>query len=311
MFRLRRQARPGFTLTELIIVLAILAVVTALLMVGVQRAREAACRVGCASNLKDLASAVHNYTLTNGQLPYSTVGGKYGWGPDSTAWSFFARMLPYVEQKNVYNQGQIDGRTLRASGVAQMTIPLFLCPSDTNRNKSPFTDRGNLEGFAVGVSNYKGVSGSNWGYDSSQKLEFPTDWRHIGTNGSYDGLQSGDGIFYRTDYQRPLRWQDITDGMSNTFMIGEDLPTESLWCVWSYANKPFGTCAIPPNVQKPGGGDYPIGDWYNRHGFRSRHSGGVQFAYADGSVHFIQNSISLDVYRAMATIQGGEKVTSP
>lgn len=162
------------------------------------------------------------------------------------------------------------------------------------------------------MTNYKGVSGANWGDDlDGVGPSFPTDWRNLGTNGSYDGLADGDGMFYRTDYRRPLKLVHIPDGASNTFMMGEDLPGSNTWCSWPYANNAYGTCAIPPNVSRPGGGDYDAMDWRNTWSFRSRHPGGVLFAYADASVHFIQDSILLTVYRSMATINGQETETAP
>jgi prepilin-type processing-associated H-X9-DG protein len=167
----------------------------------------------------------------------------------------------------------------------------------------------------VGNTNYKGVSGANWGDDfdefQQQQGAFNTDWRNRGTNGSFDGQNHGDGIFYRTNLRFPLRLTDVSDGTSNTFLIGEDVPAKDKWCSWPYANNAHGTCAIPPNVRKPGGGEYNPDNWQNTSGFRSRHPGGVQFAYADGSVHFISDGIGLSVYRAMATIRGGETDVAP
>src|SRR5262249_38805010 len=138
-----------------------------------------------------------------------------------------------------------------------------------------------------------------------------TDWRNRGVNGSFDGLSQGDGIFYRSDFTRPLKFVQVTDGTSTTFMIGEDVPAKNQWCSWPYANNAYGTCAIPPNVKRADGLDYPSYDWQNVWSFRSRHSGGVQFACADGSVHFVHDAIALPVYRALATIQGGEAVEAP
>jgi Protein of unknown function (DUF1559) len=120
-------------------------------------------------------------------------------------------------------------------------------------------------------------------------------------------VSQGDGLFYR----RRLRLEHISDGTSNTLMIGEDVPALDEWCSWPYANNAYGTCAIPPNVKRPDGSFYPAGDWQNTWSFRSRHPGGVQFACADGSVHFISDNIALPVYRGLATIRGGEAVSLP
>ncbi len=308
----RYGQRCGFTLVELLVVLAIIGVLLCLLFPAVQKVREAANRMRCASNLRQLALAVHMHEDMVGYLPTGQFGGRYGVGADSLAWSWMAHLLPYVEQDNLYQQGGIPSKTLSQSGVADQAIPLLFCPSDTAQGAGPRKDAGNLTGFPVGQTNYKAVSGANWGDDwQGVGPFFNTDWRNRGTNGSFDGLSNGDGMFYRTDYTRPLRLVQITDGTSNTFMLGEDVPSQNEWCSWPYANNAYGTCAIPPNVRRPEGTPYPAWDWQNTWSFRSRHPGGLQFAYADGSVHFISDGISLPVYRAMATIGGGEAVTAP
>ena len=93
--------------------------------------------------------------------------------------------------------------------------------------------------------------------------------------------------------------------------LHRDLPAKNHWCSWPYANNATGTCAIPPNVLKPDGTEYSPANWQNVYSFRSNHPGGLQFAFADGSVHFIQNEIDLGTYRAMATINGGETASAP
>jgi prepilin-type processing-associated H-X9-DG protein len=149
------------------------------------------------------------------------------------------------------------------------------------------------------------VSGSNWCWG---------DYPCAGTNGSCDvfyqnGTGKGDGIFFRTDILFTLRIEHITDGTSNTFMIGEDIPSLSSWCDWPYANHATGTCAIPPNINLDKKyGVAPAEHWPNTYSFRSRHPGGLQFAFADGSVRFISQTIPLATYRALSTIQGGESI---
>lgn len=309
----RSANRPtAFTLVELLVVLAIIGVLLALLMSAVQRVREAAARAQCLNNLHQLALAMQNYHDSQGRFPPGQFLGPYGKGPNSYSWSWLARLLPYVEQDNLYRQGTIPNQTLQGSDIAAWEIKLFLCPSDGSSWSGPRTDAGNLYGFPVGQSNYKGVSGANWGEDSSTGSPvIDTYWRNRGANGSYDGLDNGDGIMFRSDYRVTLRITNITDGSSNTFMLGEDIPALNAWCSWPYANNAYGTCAIPPNDNNPGGGNFPPGDWPNTWSFRSRHPGGLNFAYADSSVHFISNSIDISVYRAMATIAGGEAVTAP
>lgn len=188
---------------------------------------------------------------------------------------------------------------------------MLLCPSDAALNMEPRTNAGNLSGFPVGLTNYKGVSGSSWGYDSTHKADFQTFWRHKGTNQSFDGLDNGDGILYRSDFKVRRKLSDIKDGLSYTFMIGEDVPDLNRWCAWPYANTTHGTCAIPLNAKRPDGRTFNPINWHNTQGFRSSHAGGAQFAMADCSVHFIPNDIDLGIYRALSTIRGNDHAELP
>jgi prepilin-type processing-associated H-X9-DG protein len=290
-------------LVELLVVIGIIGLLLALLLPAVMAARESARRASCRNNLKQLGLAVQHFEDVQHRFPPGQFGGSYGAGPSSTAWSWLARLLPYVEQGNLYDRGGIPEKPLDASGIAAETVPAFLCPSDSSRS-GPRTDAGNLVGFPVGQTNYKGVSGANWGNDAG--APFSTFWINLGTNGSFDGLAEGDGVMWRMDYKTPLSHTDILDGASNTFLIGEDVPSLNQYCSWPYSNNAYGTCAIPPNVS------FPILDaWQILWSFRSRHPGGLQFAYADGSVHFVSAGVDLNVYRALATRAGGEAVTLP
>jgi prepilin-type N-terminal cleavage/methylation domain-containing protein/prepilin-type processing-associated H-X9-DG protein len=305
MQRNRTLGRGAFTLIELLVVIAIIAILIGLLVPAVQKVREAAARMQCTNNLKQLAIACHAYHDSQGAFPVNSLPG--GWGPygaDTKAWSWLARSLPYIEQDNLYRQANIPDNTLRQSS-AQIAVQIktFLCPSDPGSWKGPRTNAADMGSVPVGQTNYKGVSGANWGWGDAR-------WHNPSTiDGSFDGLADADGMFYRYDWTNPRRMTSVSDGTSNTFMIGEDLPDKNRWCSWPYANNAVGTCAIAPNAKTTSNTNYSPGDWPNVYSFRSRHTGGLNFAYVDGSVHFVTDSISLPVYRAMATIRGGETLS--
>src|ERR1019366_3401092 len=131
------------------------------------------------------------------------------------------------------------------------------------------------------------------------------------TSATCDGLVRGDGVFSRADlFLGILRTLvSITDGTSNTFMIGEDIPEYDAHVAWFYDNGALATCAIPPNYNEGIKAGAPgINDWQNVYSFRSRHVGGLNFAFADGTVRFIDQGIALPTYRALSTIAGNENV---
>ena len=328
MARLVLRQRCGFTLIELLVVIAIIAVLIALLVPAVQKVRETAARAQRQNNLKQLALACHSYADAQGTLPRNGTalfpntshggGGQPGTGCCGIAaphWSWIARVLPYIEQNTIAKQAGVPDGYMNASDTVRAmlasVLPVLSCPSDTSPRTR--TDAADIGAAAVmGVTSYKGVAGANWGADYyPTDSNFSTPYRNIGTNGSYNGLERGDGIFWRGDVRfGNLKLIHITDGTSNTFMIGEDLPELILWNAWAYSNGCTATCAIPPNVGVtiPPLGTGNRGDWPTRYSFRSRHAGGLNFALADGSVRFVSESIPLQVYRALATIKGGESL---
>jgi prepilin-type N-terminal cleavage/methylation domain-containing protein/prepilin-type processing-associated H-X9-DG protein len=311
--------RRAFTLIELLVVIAIIAILIGLLLPAVQKVREAAARIQCANNLKQLGLACHSYHDANNKLPTGRYGdydnpSAFG-GPseDSTSWSWLAELLPYIEQDNVYRQGGIPTTPLNQSTATAVTIRTFLCPSDRALSVSPFAEKTHYMRTAplAGLTNYKGVQGANFCWSV---------WTNPGTNGNdCEPWFHGDGIIYPMAWERPKRLTDIRDGTSNTFMIGEDVwnpdsPGPGRYGKgfgWAHSVHTSLTCAIPPNAKQPDGSDIPASAWDRLHGFRSRHPGGVQFAYADGTVHFVSDNVPLGVYRAMATIAGDEGATLP
>jgi prepilin-type N-terminal cleavage/methylation domain-containing protein len=319
MSRQSSKSRLGFTLIELLVVIAIIAILIGLLVPAVQKVREAAARASCQNNLKQLALAVHNYHDTYKMLPRS-AGPGYNYGATSpNAWSWIARILPFIEQNNLYTQGNIAaGPSLSASVLPDNTptcskiIPSLLCPADPDANKV-FQDRadiGNVNGVGVGPTNYQGVAGQNWGWGDAR---WNPVYGYAYGSGSPDtnGLDAGDGIFYRTDAigTPKLTLLGIKDGTSNTFMIGESLPTKNHWVSWPYFNNATATCAIPPNALQTNGTEFDPWDWPDVYSFHSNHTGGVQFAMGDGSVRFVPNAIDIVVYRALASRAGGEVAT--
>jgi prepilin-type N-terminal cleavage/methylation domain-containing protein/prepilin-type processing-associated H-X9-DG protein len=314
----RTKTRAGFTLIELLVVIAIIAVLIGLLLPAVQKVREAAARTKCANNLKQLGLAVHAYHDGFNQIPPNAKTINYNWARDSTVagpntWTWIARILPYVEQGALANQYNIPNGTLgqAQAGIATI-IPVLLCPSDGTETSNPATDWANIPGISLGLTNYKGCSGSNWGFNTSSTFTtaFPVADLSLGPSPGIaeDGLDHGNGIFYRTDGNRRLTLTGITDGTSNTFMIGEDLHSLDQHCGgWAYPNYVNSTCAIPLNYADPG---HTYTNWPNRYSFHSNHPNGANFCFADGTVRFVNDSINIDTYRALATIHGGEVINA-
>jgi prepilin-type processing-associated H-X9-DG protein len=269
--------------------------------------REGANRASCANNLRQIAVGVFAYHDAMGYLPVNSQQAsesEWDWEHQSRlqSWSWLARILPYLRQSGApQSSSHLQCSLGQCTDLLSMPVKTYFCPSDNARVQGVSTNRANLEGIPVGLTNYKGVSGSNWCWG---------DWYNPGPTGDCNGLKAGDGLFYPEDWHSPRRLTDITDGMSNTFMVGEDIPSKDTHCSWPYANNAVGTCAIAPNARRSDGSEYAPTDWGNVYGFRSRHPGGLQFVLADGSVRFVSNHIPLLVYRSLATMAGSETLAT-
>jgi prepilin-type N-terminal cleavage/methylation domain-containing protein/prepilin-type processing-associated H-X9-DG protein len=320
-----RRCRGAFTLIELLVVIAIISVLVALLLPAAQKVREAANRAKCANNLKQLALAAHDHHDTKGQFPnglhtVDTDGGLYANG---TCWE--VELLPYVEQDNLKGRWNYDDYRSNVSGDLSATtaqvLQVLLCPSDPlpelvlYYSASGFPQYAYAKGW-YGLSSYGGNGG---------KRSFPS------------GIETRDGIFCQDSR---IGLADVTDGASNTFLFGERSHADPVfddmtlayspafhplaaWGKWAavYATsggslgQRFLSTPVPINYQVPAGIPVtaflgPTGAENNRLcAYGSGHAGGANFAFADGSVHFLSDSITLDALQALSTRAGGEVIS--
>ncbi len=308
-----RNDRTAFSLIELLVAVVIIGVLLALILPAVQSARQAARLVTCRNNLKQILLAMQSYETTHQVFPLSY--GKGVFSADNTGASWMQLILPQIDQANLFGKLRF-GMPLSDPGntaVAQTVIPVFLCPGDGGNGRMGF--RANVPGVWA-VNNYKACAGSNWNWGAFSPVA-----SSAGRNAnSPDGLDHGNGLIWRgytgSNIKRwpggppPVtRMSDLRDGSGHTFAVGESVPE---WCRhtwWYWFNGTTATCAIPLNYKKQP--DLQIdseGDWQHNYSFMSRHPGDANFGLADGSVRFISDSIELSIYRALASVQGGEPV---
>jgi prepilin-type N-terminal cleavage/methylation domain-containing protein len=307
--------RRGFTLIELLVVIAIIAILIALLLPAVQQAREAARRSQCKNNVKQLGLALHNYHDNHLQFPMSFKTST-GYDSASIGRSWMIGILPYMDQAPLFNQVNFSAPLANSTAsplptpytantiVAKTTIVGFLCPSDSTNGNGQLNGRANMPGADFfGITNYKAVAGNNWAWGT-----FP--YTHpTGRNaGSNNGLDAGNGWACRNDRASgPLRTaiRDLTDGTSNVTMVGEALAGRCTHTMWWWFNGTTATAAVPLNHYYRNTG-ITAGDWPNNYSFASQHVGGGHFLMGDGTVKFVSENIDLQLYRNLATIDGGE-----
>ncbi|WP_425615838.1 DUF1559 domain-containing protein [Anatilimnocola sp. NA78] len=301
------RRRAAFTLVELLVVIAIIGVLVALLLPAVQAAREAARRMQCGNNLKQIVLAAHNHHDTYGAFPAGRRGcdgsgtpcnGMSATDVNRGGASGFVAFLPFLEQANIHKSIGIteadvpwpttDNATWRPHNkIALETRPkMFVCPSDTAKPFIANTGSGGTINAAVG--SYALVAGSN---GPSQG---------IAATVKFDN----NGLFV---YFNTKRMADVTDGTSNTLAAGEvrDGHLGNNSNVWSVASRHAHCLRTTENPINTAPGAGIVYSTLNA-AFLSRHPGGANFALADGSVRLLTENMDITMYRALSTIAGGE-----
>jgi prepilin-type N-terminal cleavage/methylation domain-containing protein/prepilin-type processing-associated H-X9-DG protein len=298
--------KRGFTLIELLVVVAIIAVLIALLLPAVQAAREAARRSQCVNNMKQIGLALHNYESTHNVFPYgSNYGSAYGT-------QLFLSLLPGLEQAPLANAFNFNLRTydLQNTTVQRTAVLSLVCPSDQDA-KDPVINGRDAVGTALGLW-YGGNMGPT---DMDNKVNYcpptppgsKTQSYCVQGNWGIDTTPNNPkmvGMFARSPTCQ--RIAAVKDGLSNTFMMGELIPTH---CNWQYAfahNFPMSATSIPL-----GRIDLTItGNYWDSCGFKSFHAGGANFLLGDGRVQFIKTSINYKAYNALGSSRLGEVVSA-
>ena len=340
----RTLERRGFTLIELLVVIAIIAVLIALLLPAVQAAREAARRIQCTNNMKQLGLAIHNYESTNSALPPQQVLGYTGTAVTfKSQWGATSRLAPYMELGPLYgsiNYSLSSGHAGNTT-VVSTSIAGLICPSEVR----PLP---NIATNAAGVTTTYGIS--NYGWCAGEWYTF----------GGLNGLPNRGAI----GPNRSKTFAAITDGLGQTILAAEvkaysaayhdcpgavpaalatptALPDKATvlqlvagassackspaighakWCNGNTFNDAF-TSALPPNTRSPAGltqldsdlvtiDEDDGGPTYSAVTSRSYHPGGVNALFGDGSVKFVKDTIDWRIWRALSTVGGGEIVSA-
>jgi prepilin-type N-terminal cleavage/methylation domain-containing protein/prepilin-type processing-associated H-X9-DG protein len=338
-----RGGRKGFTLIELLVVISIISILIGMLLPAVQKIREAANRLKCSNNLKQIGLAIHNYHDTQNKFPLGMPG------LDARCWSWRVYILPQLEQDNIYNQMQADparfwlppdmggggngmagtiwdidtipqskingaGGINVASGSPRNKLSIYVCPSDILPGR-------NSGGYAK--SNYVGNSGSSRNFNSVQNA-----WVSAWPFGTWYGCgqvkgsaQNGLLLYANDSYETwVVTMSEVSDGLSNTFLVGEASVSQNVgpgmtnhgaFPVWVGGND-NGTCIgwyTAGNALRLADDVFKLNlktsDVSNA-SFGSRHTQGANFVLGDGSVRFVRQSMDLRTYAATATRNGGE-----
>ena len=314
------RPRPGFTLIELLVVIAIIAVLIALLLPAVQSAREAARRIQCVNNLKQMGLGFHQYLSVNNVLPKGGPGGAVNPSVLSTPnvghveriLSWGAAIAPYMEQASLFNainqtKWYVEPENLTAS---RTRLNAFLCPSNPLGGEGkPNGDTASASDVRMARSDY----GGNWGERALRCYPASNCPNSYGSSGEGRGV-----IMHRSEPVIPLT--DIPDGTSYTTVLGEaPNALHGLWMGhknffdqsaplngrYGFGRGTFASCQSSSATDARNG---RLGCDFGQE-FHSYHPGGANFLMVDGSVRFLKESMDLKVLAAYLSRKGGEIVS--
>ncbi len=314
-----RRPLHGFTLVELLVVITIIGILISLLLPAVQAAREAARRLQCGNNMKQLGLALHNYHGMWNRFPLGASHPKnsdFDQIPTSNHGSFLVALLPFIEQQNVYNNCDFTTNTdynskIGGKYIHEMWIQSFVCPSDGTPqywkgNPLYWSSTCSTQDQNRATSNYAACIGSQDFLGGDYTVGA------FGANGSVphaDTLDSSkvSGVFSHLAWGACIA--EIRDGTSNTIALGEMRPACS-WHArdgWMHVNSLWNGTTSPINDTTccSTGESDGAGSWSCEQAFRSQHAGGAQFAFCDGSIHFLSESIDYLTYQKLGDRRDG------
>jgi prepilin-type N-terminal cleavage/methylation domain-containing protein/prepilin-type processing-associated H-X9-DG protein len=335
----RRRLEFGFTLIELLVVIAIIAILIGLLLPAVQKVREAASRMSCQNNLKQLALAVHNYHDANRSFPPDRIAGGDGWG------TWLVLILPYIEQGNIATGWDVQRKyAVQPQAVRQSQVKIFYCPTrrspgslsvaetfdSADANPPPPWDSsgsqhrfgaannppGSLTDYAACVGDFRGEPNN----PSSPQ------WFSEQANGAMILAHVASTPAQGTDLPIPTftsntTMSSITDGTSNTFLIGEKHVPKGAFGRLKAGDGPAFSGAWTSYIGRCAGIEDPLaqgpndllpslsGDGFWARKFGSWHPGVCQFAFCDGSVRAVRNTVDTTNLRRLAARDDGEVIT--
>lgn len=333
----KRAKHGGFTLVELLVVIAIIGILIGLLLPAVQAAREAARRMQCTNNLKQMGLAFHNYHDVQNKFPLGAIKGNYGGYGTLSGRNWRMYILPYAEQENVYSQLRWDGVVTHSAYeiggaftnntfLKKFVIDMYVCPSAfwkkiiKDAQAKSFFDM-----YEAQVANYTGIVGAS-----------PDPAGRAGKIKTMDlGVVADNGIL---TYNDSRNMSSINDGLSNTFIVGEQAGVNEIGCPYNanyegaWAGCSLGekfsemtpgahlygagltTVYMGPNYKKAGidpngpNGEQMQASYTLNTVFDSQHGDGCNMLRADGSVAYMSGTTDVDVFRAMCSRDDGKTV---